>query len=214
MFQAVLFDMDGLLIDSEGVYARGVQAVMGSLGVHISDEALARALGTNDETTDAIFAEGNPGYDGIRLREALGQWLTAQGFDQRMPLKPYAGELLRRLRDLGVPCALVTSSPRYQAEKYLGGPGLLPLFGAVVTGDLRLPSKPAPDVYLRAAELLHVDIRRCAVLEDSWNGLRAGRAAGATTIMVPDLAPYGPEIAPCCDHVAQDLKEAEAILCR
>ncbi len=214
MFQAVLFDMDGLLIDSEGVYARGVQAVMGDLGVYISDDALARALGTNDATTDDIFAEGNPGYDGIRLRQALGQWLVEQGFDQRMPLKPYAAELLRHLRDRGIPCALVTSSPRYQAEKYLGGPGLLPMFDAIVTGDLHLPSKPAPDVYLRGAELLNVDIRRCAVLEDSWNGLRAGRQAGATTIMVPDLAPYGPEIAPCVDHVAANLREAEAILCR
>ena len=126
----------------------------------------------------------------------------------------HAVELLRHLRDRGVPCALVTSSPRYQAEKYLGGPGLLPLFEAIVTGDLHLPSKPAPDVYLRGAELLNVDIRRCAVLEDSWNGLRAGRQAGATTIMVPDLAPYGPEIAPCVDHVAANLREAEAILCR
>ena len=214
MFQAVLFDMDGLPIDSEGVYARGVQAVMGGLGVFISDDALARALGTNDETTDALFAEGNPGYDGVKLREALGQYLVENGYDQRMPLKPYAAELLKHLQKLGVPCALVTSSPLYQAEKYLGGPGLLPLFSAVVTGDLHLPSKPAPDVYLRAAELLRVDIRRCAVLEDSWNGLRAGRAAGATTIMVPDLAPYGPEIAPCVDHVAASLQEAEAILCR
>ena len=56
MFQAVLFDMDGLLIDSEGVYARGVQAVMGDLGVYISDDALARALGTNDATTDDIVS--------------------------------------------------------------------------------------------------------------------------------------------------------------
>lgn len=214
MISAVLFDMDGLLIDSEGVYARGVQAVMGGLGYDISEEAISRALGTNDEATDAIFAEGNPGYDGARLRQALGEYLKENGYDRRMPLKPYAAELLHALADRGVRCALVTSSPLYQAEKYLGGPGLLPLFSAVVTGDMHLPSKPAPDVYLRAAELLGVDIRNCAVLEDSWNGLRAGRAAGATTVMVPDLAPFAPEIAPCCDHVVRDLREAEDILCR
>ncbi|MBQ9195707.1 MAG: HAD family phosphatase [Clostridia bacterium] len=214
MIRAALFDMDGLLIDSEAVYARGVKAIMGDLGVYISDQALIRALGANRQATDAIFAEGNPGYDGDRLNEALGRYVREHGYDRAMPLKPYAAELLRSLHGRGTPCALVTSSPRSQAEKYLGGPGLLKFFSAMVTGDMKLASKPAPDVYLRAAELLSVPIGQCAVLEDSWNGLRAGRAAGAVTIMVPDLAPYGPGIADCCDHVCADLREAEAILCR
>ncbi len=215
MIRAALFDMDGLLIDSERVYARGVQAVMGGLGVNITDDMLMRSLGTNQAATHAIFAEGNPAYDGPALFRALGEYLTENGYDRRMPLKPWAREILENLTARGVLCALVTSSPADQAERYLGGPGLLPLFSAAVTGDLRLPSKPAPDVFLRAAELLGVDIHDCAVLEDSWNGLRAGRAAGAVTIMVPDMAPYGPGIADCCDHVVRDLREAEAIiLCR
>ncbi len=214
MIRAALFDMDGLLIDSEAIYARGVQAVMGGLGVCITDDMLARALGTNQQTTNQIFAEGNPGYDGDQLHRALGEYVVRNGYDRHMPLKPGAREILEHLTARGVRCALVTSSPRIQADTYLGGAGLMEYFDAVVTGDDHLPSKPAPDVYLRAAALLGVEIGDCAVLEDSWNGLRAGRAAGAMTIMIPDLAPYGPEIAPCCDHVAKDLMEAEALLCR
>lgn len=215
MIRAALFDMDGLLIDSEAIYNRGVEAVMGRLGLYISPDQLTRALGANMQATDAIFAEHNPSYDGAALRAALGEYLAENGYLQHMPLLPYAAEILEHLTARGLACALVTSSPLEQARQYLEGPGLLRYFSAIVTGDLRLPSKPAPDVYLRAAQLLRVDISDCAVLEDSLNGLRAGRAAGAVTIMVPNLIPYGPDFAPYCDHVAHTLKEAEAvILCR
>jgi len=214
MIQAVLFDMDGLLIDSERIYAQGVLAVAGGLGCAISEEMLQEALGTTDAVTDAIFARDNPGYDGPALRRALGDWLRQGGYDRRMPGKPYAGELLRRLTGRGVPCGLVTSSSRATAENYLRQAGMFDLFSVVVTGDLGLPSKPAPDVYLHAAQQLGIPIGACAVLEDSPNGLRAGRAAGAVTVMVPDLVPYTEALAPVCDHVVQNLMEAEAILCR
>ena len=214
MIGAALFDMDGLLIDSERIYSQGFKAVMGGLGIYLSDDALHRAMGTPRRVTDQIFAEGNPNYDSEKLHIALEGYLRDHGYDTAMPLKPYAGELLRHLNGWGVPCVLVTSTGRARAEAYMKNAGLLPLFRAVVTGDMGLTGKPAPDVYLKAADLLHVEISRCAVLEDSYNGLRAGRAAGAVTIMVPDLIPYGPEIAPCCDHVVRDLREAEVILCR
>lgn len=212
MIRGALFDMDGLLLDSEGVYARGIREVMGSLGFTISDDALRRALGVNQQVSNAIFAEGNPGYDGPRMHRVLGDWLAAHGYDRRIPLKPGAAEVLPRLAARGVRCALVTSSPLSQAQTYLGGAGLMGYFSAVVTGDLKLPSKPAPDVFLYAAGMLALNIRDCAVLEDSLNGLKAGRAAGAVTVMIPDLIPYGPETAPYCDHVFHDLTEAEAAL--
>ena len=205
--------MDGLLTDSERVYARGIQAVMGDLGISISDDAIARALGTTDPVTDQIFAVGNPRYDGDAMRSAVNDWLVRSGYDRAMPLKPGAEHILRALTGRGILCALVTSSPLSRAENYLKHQGLLALFSAVITGDMGLPSKPAPDVYLKAAELLGIPIADCAVLEDSYNGLRAGRAAGAMTVMVPDLAPYCEEIAPFVDHLAADLTGAEAILC-
>ena len=214
MVQAALFDMDGLLLDSERIYAEAVEACAPPLGMTITRQMLLDTIGTNEALTDAIFSRDNPTYDGPALRRALGAWMTEKGYDRVMPAKPYAGEILRHLRDRGLRCALVTSTSRPLAEAHMRAVGLWEYFDAVVTGDLGLPSKPAPDVYLRAASLLGVDISACAVLEDSHNGLRAGRAAGAVTIMVPDLLPCTAEIAPCCDHVAADLRAAEEILCR
>ena len=88
-------------------------------------------------------------------------------------------------------------------------------FDAIVSGDMGLPGKPRPDMYLRGAALVGVPIGQCAVLEDSPHGLRAGCDAGAYTIMIPDLRPYTDELAPICDCVCLTLREAgEAILCR
>ena len=214
MVEAVLFDMDGLLLDSERVYAEGVYACAEALGVHIAPDVLAATIGANEALTDEIFARSDPAYDGPRMRQALIEWMHREGYDEAMPLKPYAAEILRHLKARGMRCALVTSTARPLAEAHMRAAGIWDCFDAVVTGDLGLPSKPAPDVFLRAAALLGVDIRRCAVLEDSHNGLRAGRAAGAATVMVPDMVPYDASIAPCCAYVARDLREAEGYLCR
>ena len=210
--RAVLLDMDGLLIDSERVYARAVQAACERLGFCIPMSRIVRALGVDGKGTDAIFSEGVPDYDGAALRREMGEYLRAGGYDRRMPMKEWADGILRSLSSRGVPFALVTSSPLSQADKYLGKERLA-LFSAVVTGDLGLPCKPAPDGFIRAARLLGADPRDCAVLEDSPSGLMAGRAAGAFTVMVPDLAPYCEELAPYCDRVARSLREAEAIVC-
>ena len=214
MLNAALFDMDGLLLDSENVYAIGLKEVGRELGYTITDEVLALTIGADQATIDACFGRDNPTYDGDTMRRALGVWLRRNGYDQKMPLKPYALEILQNLTARGVQCALVTNTSRTIAEPYMRNVGMWTFFGATVTGDLGLPGKPAPDVYLRAAKLLGVSIARCAVVEDSYNGLRAGRAAGAVTIMVPDMIPYGSQIAPCCDYVAPTLREAEAFICR
>ena len=87
-------------------------------------------------------------------------------------------------------------------------------FAQVVCGADVEHSKPAPDIFLLAASRLGVDIRRCLVLEDSLNGLRAARASGAVSVMVPDLRPYGPEVAPYVDYLKQDLSQVIDLLDR
>ncbi|MBQ7454867.1 MAG: HAD family phosphatase [Clostridia bacterium] len=214
MIEAVLFDMDGLLLDSERVNAESVLACAKEMGWVIPWETVCSVIGTNSARTDALFSAAEPAYDGARMHEKMNAWLRARGYDARMPLKPFAAETVKSLKARGLRLALVTSTDSLRAERNMRSAGLWECFDAVVTGDLGLPSKPAPDVFLRGAELLGVDISRCAVFEDSYNGLRAGRAAGALTVMVPDMLPYREELAPFCDHVAENLREAEEWICR
>jgi len=214
MIRAALFDMDGLLLDSERIYGESALYAAQKLGYTITWEMVVACIGKNDVDTNAYFARTNPGLDGEAMNRARDEFLKAGGYIEVMPLKPYAAEILQHLTARGIRCAVVTSTVRALAEPHLRIPGLLPYFEQVVTGDQIARGKPAPDGYLKAIEMLSVRPEECAVLEDSYNGLRAGRAAGAMTIMVPDLLPCTEEIRPCCDHVVSSLREAEAIICR
>ena len=93
----------------------------------------------------------------------------------------------------------------YVVKLYLSKVGVLDDFQTLVTGDLGLPSKPEPDMFLTAAKRLGVAPENCLVLEDSVNGIKAGRNAGMQVGMVPDVLPYREELAPYCDHVLPDL---------
>ena len=92
-------------------------------------------------------------------------------------------------------------------EAYLKSTGVLTCFSVFATGSDNLPSKPNPDIFLTAAQRLQVSPAACLVLEDSVNGVKAGRAAGMQVCMVPDLIPFTAELAPYCDHVAEDLSQ-------
>lgn len=215
MIRAALFDMDGLLLDSERVYAEAVLAVAPSLGYRISWKLILECVGTTSEATDIRYAQENPGFDSKAMRSALKAWLEEHGYDVAIPAKPYAQQILSHLKKHGIRCALVTSSSLPVAQRHMEAADLFGYFDAVVTGDLGLASKPSPDVYLRAMELLGIPASDCAVVEDSHAGIRAGHAAQAMTIMVPDLVPYDDSLAPFCDHVCSNLREAEDILlCR
>lgn len=214
MIKAALFDMDGLLFDSEKIHLLAGAHAAKILGYVFTEEMSRATLGLNDHACDLHFAKFNPGYDGEKFWKLFHQFLHDYAVSPGMPLKPYAREILADFDRMGIPCALVTSSPGSEARLYLKTNGLTKYLPVIVSGDLGLTSKPAPDVFLHAARLLGVDIKDCGVLEDSFNGLRAGRAAGAKTVMVPDMIPFSEAFAPYCDFVAETLKEAEAFLCR
>lgn len=199
MFDAVFFDLDGTLVDTESIaLVTGLRA-FAEVG-HPVDEAFMHGLvGKAEPQANAIIRASHPKID---LPSFQAAWRA--GFDGMMqtdglPLKPGATELLGLL---GHPLGLVTSTGRQGAHHKLGLAGLLHHFRTVVTfDDVRTP-KPAPEPYLLAAERLGVDPARCVVFEDSDIGAEAAHLAGCIVVQVPDVAPTDGRFA---RHLAPDL---------
>lgn len=184
---AVLFDMDGLLIESERALLQCWRESSQALRLHTLDDALWLSfVGLSDRVCADLLRE--------RLDEAQVQALLHEAqvrydahVEAGLPLKAGVLELLELLHHRGLPRAVVTSTRRERALQKLERCGLLPHFDTVVTGSDVVHAKPAPDIYLLAAQRLDVVPARCVVLEDSVPGVRAALAAGMTPIQVPDL---------------------------
>lgn len=188
MLQAVLFDMDGLLVDSERLWLEAETEVVAWLGGLWRPEHQASLVGGSlDRTVAAILAltgpVAAPGEVGRRLLAAMAERLRAD-----VPMMPGADELLDEVNAAGLPCALVSSTHRVLMEHALDGMGH-DRFTVTIAGDEVARPKPHPEPYLTATGLLGVDPRRCVVLEDSPNGAAAGTAAGCHVVAVPSVVP-------------------------
>ncbi len=209
----VLFDMDGLLLDTETLGVKVSVHAAQQQGIELSESLHFATLGTSYEETAARFLAVHPNIDMTRYRadylRGLRDWVTRDG----VPLKPHAAALLAWLKAHGYAMGLCSGSDRALVELYLRLADFAQYFPVIVAGDDGgLRSKPAPDMYLKGADLLNARPGHCLVLEDSPNGLRAGRAAGMHTVMVPDLIPFTRELAPYCDVVLDDLGGVPALL--
>lgn len=212
MLQGVIFDMDGLLVDSEPIWDSIWPKCFRQMNLPLPpDSFYTGGRGMSGEIYARYVQSFYPQADASQL-VATFMKLGEERFAQGVPLKPGARELLEYLQTQKMPCAVASSSSRRIIEGNLRSNGLSAYFSVVVSGQEVAFTKPDPAIFLLAAERLGVDIRRCLVLEDSLNGVRAGHAAGAVTVMVPDLVPSNGEIAQlytCCCH---DLFEVKTLL--
>jgi HAD superfamily hydrolase (TIGR01509 family) len=189
-----LFDMDGLLIDSEPLWTVAEIELAKSLGGEWNDEIKAAIIGTRIDTAIAIVLEW---YDAPRAPEdaqAAMDWLLnrmVELYHEHLPLMPGAIELIDGVRALGVTTALVSSSYRVLVEAALDTIGR-ERFDLTLSGDEVTHGKPDPEPYLRACELLGVEPIQAVVLEDAMSGVRSGEAAGTTVVAVPWIAPIEP----------------------
>lgn len=199
-FSAVLFDLDGVIVDTEGQYSLFWKQIGEEYMPGMPDFALAIKGRTLTQIYDTYFPDAAD-------RAAITERLNA--FERQMDFPYIAGarEFLEALQAKGVPTAIVTSSNcDKMACLYARHPEIKNLVTAVLTAEDARRSKPAPDCYLAAAERLGADISKCIVFEDSPNGLAAGRASGAFVIGV-STSLAATEIEPLCDMYIEDFKE-------
>lgn len=189
---AVLFDMDGLLIDSEPLWTVAEREIARELGGEFTPAIKAAMIGQALPVAVPILLTG---LDTPQARaadaEVVGRRLLAQVaelFAAELPLQPGALALLELVREFGIPTALVSSSYRLLVDTALVALGA-ERFDVTVAGDEVAGTKPAPDPYLAAAAHLGVDPRRCVVLEDSDAGMRSALAAGCACVLVPTFRP-------------------------
>ena len=199
MFDALLFDLDGTLVDTESVALRvGLQA-FAALGVPVDLEFLHSLVGIDLPSSAVIISSAYPLLDQDALHMAWRQGFYDATATEGLAVKTGVTRLLdARL----LPMAVVTSSGRPEAHRKLALAGIAGAFDLVVTLDDVARAKPAPDAYLLAAERMGVSPARCLVFEDSEAGAQAAHRAGCTVVQVPDVVPSAGQWA---HHLADDL---------
>ena len=202
---AVVFDMDGLLFDTEVLYQEAIQLAAAEGGHEVAIDVFNRTVGLPWAQSRALllshFGEAFP-VDQFQETWVRHFWMIAE---TRLALKLGALELLDTLDQFRLPRAIATSSSRRTVERHLTAYNLMGRFAEIVGHGDYERGKPAPDPFLKAAKRLGVEPYLCLALEDSHNGVRAASSAGMMTIMVPDLLEPTDEIRGLCTFVARDL---------
>ena len=205
-YRAVIFDMDGLLLDTETLWHESEVELFRRHGVEFTREDQMAVIGTSRAITSRYFAErlGWPPERGDELVDEMVGLMHAR-VRRQVHARPGAVELIDGLRRLdGVRLGLASNSPRFLVDEAVGSAGFAGAFDAIVTADDVEHAKPAPDIYLRACSLLGVAPSEAVALEDSASGVTAAKAAGLTCIAVPLFAETDVSAA---DRVIESLEE-------
>ena len=204
MIRGVIFDMDGLMFDTERLFYGSWPEVCALQGVENRPGFADAIRGSNGPRAMEIIREFYPDVDGERLMRdcyAVVQRKLAAG----VPKKKGLDELLEFLKARGIPMAIGSSTRSPMVRRNLEMAGVAGYFTAISAGEMVQRGTPEPEVFLLAARMLGLPPGDCLVLEDSHNGIRAGHAAGCVTVMVPDLAPATDEILALCETCLPDL---------
>ncbi len=194
-YKAAIFDMDGLLLDTERIFLDAFINTCKELNHKFDMRLFISIIGTNSVRTKHILTEGfGRRYNHERFREVWIKNVETYLSTNSIPIKEGAVNLLEKISSVPLPMAIATSTGYHDAVNTLESTGIINYFRFVIGGDHVTNGKPDPEIYLKTAERLGMSPDECIVFEDSENGVKAAHAAGMHVIQIPDLVPPSEEI--------------------
>lgn len=205
--KGAIFDMDGLLFDTERIYQETWQELANMYQVNLADGFLKAISGTSGFSMCAVIEKYYHVADGTLIMNECMQSIKKK-LELSVPLKTGVYDILTYFYKNRFRMAVASSSPREQIIANLRNANIIRFFDEIVSGREVAHGKPEPDIFLLAAEKIGCKPEACYVFEDSENGIKAGYAAGCVTIMIPDLIDPSPEIIPYCSGIYKNLLQA------
>ncbi len=206
--KAVVFDMDGVLFDTEVLCMKSWMAVAERNGLPGMEEVFPKCIGLNSNDSRSIVMKAyGEDFDYPVFREQAAAWQREYLQKNGLPIKPGMREILAWLGTSGYKVGLASSTRSSSVFDHLEQAGIRDSFSVVITGDRVEHSKPLPDIYLLACRELGVNPQEAYAIEDSPNGVRSAHAAGMHTVMVPDMIPPDGEMRRLSRVILKDLLE-------
>lgn len=206
----VIFDMDGLMFDTERVFIEAWDYAGEKIGIGKAGYMVLKTLGMNITASYNVWNEEfGDRYNQEELRKYTKEFLQKYYSENKVPVKKGLYVLLDYLTQINCKMAVATSSPRWEVENHLKDANIYDYFVGIVCGDMIQNSKPDPEIYIRASEVLGTKPEECFALEDSKNGILSAYRAGCRPIMVPDLWQPDEETLSCIVGKYNDLEEVK-----
>jgi len=212
-FKAVVFDMDGVIFDSERCIMETWIVLAEKYGIKGIEDVFLACTGTNAAKTRQICLDAYGEDFPYEKYESESMKMYHEKYDGgRLPIKPGVFELLDYLKSIGVKIALASSTRRESVIRELTEGGVIKYFDEIVAGDMVSKSKPDPQIYLKACEAIGVAPEDCYAIEDSYNGIRSAAAGKLRPIMIPDLRPADDEMKMLSEAVLDTLNDVVTYL--